>query len=396
VAPGCVELDRDQSLETQSKVVDDAAQKGREIMTMLRPKAALDFIAHFITPSNFLNRPISSASPENGEENLLRPTKGSTGVISRAYYPVMRHLPPLTAVKVFEAAARHENFTQAAAELRMTQAAVSYQVRLLEERLGVPLFLRSKQRVTLSDAGRRVAPHVSTALDGISEAFASLIDENETVLSISTAQTFAANWLAPRLGIFHIERPELAVRLQTTNVLVDFARDDVDVAVRMGSGGWPGLRQHFLFRHHWTPLCSPGFRDRYGLGVPQDVLRAPRLSPDDDWWKQWLSAAGVVEPDGVRAPGIRLDSQVEEGQAVLAGHGIAMLTPLFWKTELASGRLVQPFPLITSEARGSWLVYPEHKRNQPKIKAFRDWMMRQIAVEAAAGPAEAFEEPAAA
>src|SRR4028119_741605 len=120
----------------------------------------------------------------------------------------MRKLPPLSAVKVFEAAARHENFTRAAAELGMTQAAVSYQIRILEERLGVPLFLRSKGRVTLSEAGRRAAPLVSGAFDTLSDAFSALLADDEAVLSISTTQTFAANWLAPRIGGFQIERPE--------------------------------------------------------------------------------------------------------------------------------------------------------------------------------------------
>src|SRR5919202_6175978 len=124
----------------------------------------------------------------------------------------MRRLPPLAAVRAFEAAARHENFTLAAAELGLTQAAVSYQIKLLEDRLGVPLFVRSKRRVTLSDAGRRVAPLVSTAFDGISEAFAGLVDDDESVLTISTTQTFASNWLAARLGAFQLARPELAVR----------------------------------------------------------------------------------------------------------------------------------------------------------------------------------------
>jgi LysR family glycine cleavage system transcriptional activator len=305
----------------------------------------------------------------------------------------MRRLPPLAAVKVFEAAARHENFTQAAAELGMTQAAVSYQVRLLEERLGVPLFIRSRQRVTLSDAGRRVAPLVSTAFDGISEAFANLVDEDESVLSISTAQTFASNWLAPRLGVFQIERPELAVRLQTSNALVDFARDDVDVAIRMGRGPWPGLRQHFLFRLHSTPLCSAEFRDRHGLARPEDLLRVPRLSPGDRWWKDWLTVAGVAESDAPPPPGIRLDSQAAEGSAALAGHGVAMLTPFYWKTELLAGRLIQPFAQLLIETPSLWLVYPEHKRGRPKIRAFRDWLLREIAEEAPAGPAEVFTPP---
>jgi LysR family glycine cleavage system transcriptional activator len=275
----------------------------------------------------------------------------------------------------------------------MTQAAVSYQIRLLEERLGVPLFVRSKRRVTLSEAGRRLAPIVSDAFDRLGEGFADLVDEDESVLAISTAQTFASNWLAGHLGAFQVARPELAVRLQTSNGLVDFARDEADVAIRMGEGQWPGLRRHFLFHHHFTPMCTPDFRDRHGLREPKDVLRVPRLTPDDEWWEVWLSAAGVALPTE-RIPGIRLDSQATEGQAAMAGHGVGMLTPMFWKAELAAGRLVQPFLLIACERRAHWLVYPEHKRGRAKIRAFREWLIGEIAAEAPSGPAAAFTPPA--
>jgi LysR family glycine cleavage system transcriptional activator len=304
----------------------------------------------------------------------------------------MRRLPPLPSVRVFEAAARHENFTLAAAELGMTQAAVSYQIRLLEERIGVPLFIRSKRRVTLSEAGRRMAPAVSDAFDRIAEGFADLVDDDETVLSISTAQTFAANWLAARLGAFQVARPELAVRLQTSNDMVDFARDEVDAAIRMGEGPWPGLRHHFLFRLHFTPVCAPEFRDRHAIAAPQDLLRVPRLSPDDEWWTAWLGLAGVTPPEE-RTPGIRLDSQATEGQATLAGHGVALMTPMFWKAELAAGRLVQLFPLVASDQRAHWLVYPEHKRSRAKVRLFRDWLLGEIAREAETGPAELFRPP---
>ncbi|HEX5181784.1 MAG TPA: LysR substrate-binding domain-containing protein [Allosphingosinicella sp.] len=304
----------------------------------------------------------------------------------------MRRLPPLAAVRVFEAAARHENFTLAAAELGMTQAAVSYQVRLLEERLGMPLFHRSKRRVVLTDAGRRVATPVSAALDGIAEAFSGLVDDDEAVLSINTAQTVASTWLAPRLGSFQLERPELAVRVSTDNALIDFARDDADLAIRIGHGPWPGLRHHFLFRLHFTPVCTPEYRDRHGIETPEDLLRVPRLSPEDDWWKVWLGEAGLAVP-AERAGGIRLDSQVAEAQAVHAGHGIALMTPLFWRADLASGRLVQPFPLIASDGRAHWLLYPEHKRNRAKIRAFRDWLLREVAKEAGNAPATIFTPP---
>jgi LysR family glycine cleavage system transcriptional activator len=304
----------------------------------------------------------------------------------------MRRLPPLAAVRAFEAAARHENFTLAAGELGLTQAAVSYQIKLLEERLGVPLFVRSKRRVTLSEAGRRVAPLVSNAFDGIAEAFSGLVDEDESVLTVSTAQTFASNWLAGRLGAFQVARPELAVRLQTSNGLVDFARDEADAAIRMGEGPWPGLRHHFLFHHHFTPMCTPEFRDEHGIAQPQDVLRVPRSTPDDEWWEIWLEAAGVAPPEE-RPVGIRLDSQASEGRAAMAGHAMAMLTPMFWRAELASGRLVQPFPLVTCERRGHWLVYPEHKRARDKIRTFRDWLLAEVATEHNSAPPEVFVPP---
>lgn len=305
----------------------------------------------------------------------------------------MRQIPPLPAVRVFEAAARHENFTSAAAELGLTQAAVSYQVKLLEERLGVPLFLRSKRRVTLTDAGRRIAPLVSGAFDTISEAFSAVVAEDEGVLAISTTQTFAVNWMAPRLGIFQIARPDLAVRLHTENALVDFARDEIDVAVRAGQGDWPGLRQHFLFRAMATVMCSPEYRDRHRLERPEQVLELPRLSPADSWWKIWFEAVGLAGPSERGRGGVRLDSQGAEGNAAMAGHGLAALNPILWENELASGRLVAPFDVTVQEGPCYWLVYPEHRRNQPKIRAFRDWILAEVAEQARRGPAEGFVEP---
>jgi LysR family glycine cleavage system transcriptional activator len=305
----------------------------------------------------------------------------------------MRNLPPLSSVKAFEAAARHENFTLAAAELGMTQAAVSYQIRLIEERLGVTLFIRAKRRVTLSEAGRRVAPLVSAALDSISEAFSGIVEEDEGVLTISTTQTFGANWLAVRLGAFQVARPDLAVRLKADNGLIDFARDSADVALRMGHGPWAGLRHHFLFHLHATPACSPEFLEKHRLASPADVLRVPRLTPMDDWWTLWLDKAGVGALEEPGAGGIRLDSQLTEGRMAMAGHGLAMLTPLYWKAELASGRLVRPFDLLICERRATWLVYPEHKRNRTKIRALREWLLAEMAAEAALGPAEIFRPP---
>jgi len=291
----------------------------------------------------------------------------------------MRRLPPLAAVRVFEAAARHENFTAAAAELGMTQAAVSYQIKLLEERLGVALFRREKRRVLLTEAGRRAAAPVSRAFDAIDGAFADLRAEDEGLLSVSTSNTFANTWLAWRLGAFQMTHPEMAVRLETTDALTDFAADEVDVAIRAGRGPWPDLVQEKLVAIDFTPMCSPDFLARHPILAPADLLHLPQISPHDPWWPHWLREAGVDVPSGPPRAGVRLDSQAHEGHAAMASQGVAMLTPFFWRNDLAQGRLVRPFEQVSTRGYAYWLVYPEHRRTVPKIKRFREWLLAELA-----------------
>jgi LysR family glycine cleavage system transcriptional activator len=291
----------------------------------------------------------------------------------------MRQLPPLAAVRVFEAAARHENFTSAAAELGMTQAAVSYQIRLLEERLGAPLFRREKRRVVLTEAGRRVAPQIGQAFDLIDGAFAQLRAEDAVMLTVSTSQTFANTWLAWRIGGFQVAHPEMAVKLHVSEDLVDFAKDEADVAIRSGRGPWPGLTADLLLKVDFTPMCSPAFLRRHGGSLtPADLLRLPLISPQDPWWPHWLREAGVDVPEGGIRPGVRMDSQANEGNAAIGGQGLAMLTPFFWVNDLAEGRLVMPFKQLSSRGYGYWLVIPEHRRGVTKIKRFRDWLLEEI------------------
>jgi LysR family glycine cleavage system transcriptional activator len=305
----------------------------------------------------------------------------------------MPRLPPLAAVRVFESAARHENFTQAAAELGMTQAAVSYQIRLLEERLGASLFARVKGRVSLTDSGRRIAPLVASAFETLEDAFSGLVAEDQALLSLSAAQTMATTWLAPRLGTFQVRHPQLAVRLSTDNRLVDFSTGEFHAAIRVGRGDWPGLKCHFLFRMTFSPICTPEFAARHSLARPEQLLEVPRLSPRDDWWADWLADLGVAAPAAGPDPGLVLDNQVMEANAAFAGAGIAMMTPTFWRDELEAGRLVQPFAHVHITSRSHWLVYPEGRRNQPKIAAFREWLLGQVEAEKAREPA-AFYEPA--
>jgi LysR family glycine cleavage system transcriptional activator len=275
----------------------------------------------------------------------------------------------------------------------MTQAAVSYQIRLLEERLAMPLFVRDRRRVRLTDAARRIAPLVSGAFDTLAGAFSEVAADSDQVLSISTTATFASNWIAPRLGSFQVAQPELAVRLKADNRLIDFLSEDVDVAIRIGDGGWKGVREHFLFQFYSTPMCSPEFLERHQLRSPDDVLNVPRISAGDRWWRRWLDRAGVDTAEDSANQGIWLDSQVMEGNAAMAGHGLAMLMPVYWPNDLAAGRLIAPFPLISLDGFSIWLVYPEHKRNQPKVRAFRDWLLAQVAEQASQGPPEVYAVP---
>jgi LysR family glycine cleavage system transcriptional activator len=290
----------------------------------------------------------------------------------------MPALPPLSAVRAFEAAARHGSFTKAAAELGMTQAAVSYQIKLLEDRVGAPLFLRLPKRVVLSEAGKRLAPPVTEAFQRLQAAFAAMRETSGSVLSITAITSFAANWLVPRLGAFQLAHPTIAVRLETAHRLVDFSREEFDVGIRHGHGQWPGLKAHMLMPTEFTPLCSPAFLARVGkLESPSDLLRLPLLSWSDDWWRDWFALAGIPNPEPLTLPGIDLESQQMLGSAAIAGQGVAILTPAFFASELADGRLVQPFDIVARTESGSWLVYPQERQNVPKIRAFRDWILKE-------------------
>ncbi|MDH6231187.1 LysR family glycine cleavage system transcriptional activator [Mesorhizobium soli] len=294
-------------------------------------------------------------------------------------------LPPLPAVRAFEAAARHGSFTKAAEELGMTQAAVSYQIKVLEERVGAPLFLRKPRQVTLTEVGQRLAPAFTEAFSLIGEAYAQARSGAEGVLCVSTILTFASSWLARNLGAFQVQHPSLAVRVDTSSRLIDFAREDVDVAIRSGSGDWPGLARHFLFKTEFSPMLSPKLAASIGgLKEPADLLRLPILDPGDPWWREWFAAVGVPTDALAARPRSSMGAQAYEANAAMAGHGVAILTAAMFPNELADGRLIQPFDLVANDGNSYWLVYPEARRNVPKIRAFRDWLLAAFA--ASLGP----------
>ena len=292
---------------------------------------------------------------------------------------VLMNLPPLTSIRAFEAAARHGSFTKAAEELGMTQAAVSYQIKLLEERIGSPLFLRRPRQVTLTEVGARLSPVISEAFDMMRAAIAATRENADGVLTISTIPTFAANWLVPRLGSFQLAQPALAVRLQASREIIDFSRQDADVGIRSGGGSWPGLVSHRIFDADFTPMLSPSLAASIGgVRVPEDLLKLPIVDPGDPWWRLWFSAAGISDPDLRGDPRSRFGDQHLEGKAVIAGQGVGILTPAFYEAELAQGVLIQPFDIVGTADHYYWLVYPESRRNLPKVRAFRDWLLGQL------------------
>jgi len=260
----------------------------------------------------------------------------------------------------------------------MTQAGVSYQMKLLEERLGAPLFVRKGRCMVLTDLGRRIAPRVTEAFTALGEAFAIAQSENASVLAITSPRTFATNWLAGRLGDFHITRPDLAVRLDVTDQMVDLASSEFDVAIRGLPAPAPGLVSHFLMRMPVTPLASPSFLATHKLETPADLQSAIRISPEDDWWDLWFDSLAVDGREGAVRSGIRFESQVLDGHAAIAGHGVAILSPPMFQPAIDAGQLVQPFPQVATYGNAFWLVYPEHKRNLPKVRAFRDWLLDQV------------------
>ncbi|MBO9709630.1 MAG: LysR family transcriptional regulator [Caulobacter sp.] len=284
---------------------------------------------------------------------------------------------PLSAIRIFEAAARLKSFTRAADELGVTQAAVSWQVKALEARLGQPLFLRRPREVALTPAGERLSRAATDAMALLRAAVSDLVDADEGVLAITTMQSLGGHWLAPRLGGFQIAHPKIAVRIEASSRTVDLHREPIDLALRAGQGQWPGLTTHFLVPSVQTPLCTPTFLASVGgLKHPADLLEVPRIGLAREWC-EWFETAGV-EMDGDRhAPRLAADAQALEVASALADQGVALGSPIFFAQELAQGRLVMPFDIVARYHGGYWLAYPTERARVRKVAAFRDWVLEQ-------------------
>ena len=286
-------------------------------------------------------------------------------------------LPPLNALKAFEAAARHESFTRAAEELCVTQGAVSHQVKALEAELAIKLFNRERQRLIITEAGRDYLAVVRDALDGIAVGTERLLQrQNAGVLTVSTSPDFAAKWLVHRLGHFAEAHSTIDLRVSATMHHVDFAREDVDMAVRHGDGNWPGLDAVELSAEQLFAVCSPKLLSGRRLGKPADILKFPLLHLDSRAdWRKWLQAVGISDANVKHGPVLNRASMVID--AAINGQGIALARTTLAAWDLLNGRLVRPFPESLRLSKTYWIVCPKATSKVPKIVTFRGWLLAE-------------------
>jgi LysR family glycine cleavage system transcriptional activator len=295
-----------------------------------------------------------------------------------------RRLPPLNALRAFEAAARHLSFTRAAEEMHVTQAAISHQIKALEEDLGMPLFRRLNRALLLTDEGQTLYPAVRDSFQLIADATARLkASERAGTLTVSTLPSFAVKWLVPRISRFQDRNPNIDLRISANERIVDFARDGIDVSIRFGAGNWPGVRCEQLAGESIAPYCSPSLL-RYIKG-PRDLAHLTLLHeemlplPGFPNWSNWLAAAGLdAIVDASR--GIRFSHTHMMLQAAIDGRGVALGLRLLAADDVAAGRLVAPFDLVLPSGYAYFLTYAPAATDRPKIRAFRDWMLAEMAV----------------
>jgi LysR family glycine cleavage system transcriptional activator len=313
---------------------------------------------------------------------------------------VIYRLPPLNALKVFEAAARHLSFKEAANELSITQAAVSHQVKSLEEYLGVELFRRAGRGVQLTEAARACLPMLREGFDALARAVEILHErDEETSLVITAPPVFTARWLMPRLAGFSKAEPKVEVRVVASSKMVDAGALDVSlftssldlreeasgVEIHLGSGDYPGFRSDKLFEVSTVAVASPELATGpMPLKTPADLARHVLLHDDamdlvagGDAWRKWLQAAGVADQvDGTHGP--HFSSNILSLEAASQKLGVALALKPLVDADLASGRLCAPFQVALKPQGAYWLVCPEVVAERPAVRAFRAWLLAQV------------------
>jgi len=293
----------------------------------------------------------------------------------------MPGLPPLNALRAFEAAARHLSMKEAAAELSVTPGAISQLVRGLEQRLGTPLFRRGNRSLVLTEAGQNYFAPIRHAFRQIGEATRRLrAQPNASVLTVSAPPAFAAAWLVPRLGRFRTRHADIELNIATTRGLANFAADGVDVAIRHGLGRYPGLRCDRIDSIAMVPVCSPrlftSLRDR--PRQPGDLLRLPLLHDGERQdWALWFQAHDVADIGHAASSGISFGDQRLVCRAAASHQGGALVSETLARSELEQGRLVRVLEVAWPQEFSYWLVCPRATAEQPKIVTFRDWLISE-------------------
>lgn len=304
----------------------------------------------------------------------------------------MRGLPPLTALRAFDAAARHLSFTRAAEELHVTPAAISNQIKALEDFYNIRLFRRLTRALVLTEAGQRALPPLRQGFESLAEAAHRLETlDRSGALTIGATPFFASKWLVPRLLRFYQAHPEIDLRITASTHNVDLAREDVDMGIRLGAGKYPGLHVTRLMDERVFPVCSPRLLEGpKALRTPADLrhhtlLHAEFVDPHfhaefiEAWpgWPRWMKAAGVDDVDATRGP--RFNQLGLPIQAAIEGQGVALASGVLVTDDLAAGRLVRPFDLAMDVELAYYVVSLESTADQPRIKAFRDWVVSEAA-----------------
>ncbi len=286
--------------------------------------------------------------------------------------------PPLGALRSFRAAAHCLSFTLAAEELHVTQAAVSHQIKSLEEFLGAPLFVRGNRTLSLSDAGQRFLPYVDQMFNVLEQGLQQVqTHTNTNTLTVSLLPSFASRWLVPRLGLFLKAHPEIDFRLAPSRGMTNFQIENIDLAIRYGSGTYPGLVSIHLMDEDIFPVCSPEIMNgAHPLNEPADLIHHVLLHDDGHGdWRQWLVVAGASDVDPDKGP-VYTDSGMAV-QSALAGDGVALARSQLVKEDIARGRLVKPFDISQPSNFSYFIVYPNDHPPSSASQAFIEWLQQQ-------------------
>ncbi len=284
-------------------------------------------------------------------------------------------LPPLNAIPAFEASARHKSFTRAAEELFVTHGAISRQVKNLEDYLGQQLFRRLPRSLELTPAGRIYLEVVRQCLSQLSDGTKDMRrHQQDKPITISVIPSFAVRWLVPRLDRFYRAHPGIEVLLNASFAMVDFSKEDIDMAIRLGGGTWGGLNSDLLMTIDITPVCAPSLMaGDHSLTAPGSLAHHTLLHDTTrDGWRAWLRLAGVEGVDHQRGP-LFNDHNVLL-QAAIDGLGVALARKHLVREDLSSGRLIQPFPVWLPSEVAYYIVYPKRRAND-KLEAFRNWLL---------------------